>query len=198
MSGPWIAAFVALWALVIVLAFLVLGTLRRMAPLLERTEARLAAATQRAEPSGLQPGAIVPAFEAEVFGGGRFTDADLHGARTILLFLGPSCQACERLVDDLDTGRVPELRARLVVVAHDADEAAGFAAGGVTALVQDDRSLARVFESDRVPHAFVIAEGGTVLASGSPNDWEGVQNLLRDSEKGGGRESDIAAAVGAS
>lgn len=198
MSVPWIAAFVALWVVVILLGFLVLGTLRRLAPLIERTEASLSEAAQIVPATGLPRGAMVPAFAAEELGGARFTHSELRGSRKVLLFLGSSCQACERFVHDLRQGSVPDLGARLVVVADDAGEARRFpAANGVTVLVQEDHSLTRLFESDRVPHAFIV-EDGRVLANGWPNDWEGLRNLLIEAQEGGDRESDVAAAAVAS
>jgi hypothetical protein len=197
MTGPWIAAIVALWAVVILLGFLVLGTLRRLAPVLERAEASLRVAAGHGTVSGLPPGTLVPRFVASEISGDRFTDADLRGSRTIVLLLGSSCRACERFVADLVSGSVPNFEARLVVVADNPVEAREFVASGATVLVQEDESLARVFESDRVPHAFVIGNDGRVLASGWPNDWDGLQNLLSE-ETGGDRESEIAAAAVAS
>lgn len=198
MSTPWVAAFLALWAIVILLAFIVLGTLRRLVPLLERAEASLATANDTARRSGLSPGTPVPAFSARELGGATFTDADLRGSTTIVFFLGSACAACGRFVDDFRAARVPNLGARLVVVADVLEEAENFDAAGVTVLLQRNRSLARVFESDRVPHAFVINEDGHVLANGWPNDWERLEALVREAEEGGGRESDFSSAVVAS
>ncbi|CAN5217968.1 hypothetical protein BH18ACT12_BH18ACT12_24380 [soil metagenome] len=199
MTAPWIAAFVALWAVVLLLGLLVVGTLRRLVPIIERTQRSLASAGQSATLSGLPPGTTVPAFAIREISGDLFAESDLRGSRTTVLFLGSSCNACEGFVRDLSDGRVPHLQARLVVVADEAEEARGLAtAPGVTLLVQEDRSLARVFESDRVPHAFVIDEEGRVLASGWPNDWEGLQSLVESAEKGGGRENDVTAAAIAS
>jgi AhpC/TSA family len=194
-TGPWIAAFVALSALVFVLTLLVLGTFRRITPLLERTEARLAAAPARQ--SGLPQGTAVPPFVAADSTGQTFTDADLRGSRTLVLFLGSGCQACDRFVGDLRAGLAPDIGARLIVIAEDPAEACDLAASGVPVLVQEEHSLSRVFESDRIPHAFVLDEEATVIASSWPNDWEGLRNLLSETTKGGGRDQDVAAALAA-
>lgn len=194
MTGIWIAAFVALWILVILLALVLLGMLRRVAPLLERAEATLRDAA-RATLRGLRPGEAVPAFVAEELGGGTFTDSDLRGSTTIVLFLNTGCSSCELLAADIEAARVPDLGVPLVVIADEADEAARFAEGGqARVLLQQNGSVARVFESDRTPHAFVIDETGRVVVSGSPNNWDVMVSLLEGVERGGDRELDVAAA----
>jgi hypothetical protein len=191
-SGIWIAAFVTLWLVVILIGLVQLGTLRRVAPLLERTESTLREAA-RGSLRGLRPGETVPAFAAEVFGGGTFTEADLQDSTTIVLFLNTSCGSCELLAADLEAGRVANLDIPLVVVADEPDDAARFAAGGqAQVLLQENASLARAFESDRTPHAFVIDEAGRVVASGTPNTWQAMASLLDDVGRGGDRELDVA------
>lgn len=198
MTGLWIAAFVALWALVVVLGLLVLGTLRRLAPLIERVDVSLhAAATDSIR--GLQPGATPSPFMAESIDGLVFTEVDLRGSTTVVLFLGSTCGACERLAEDLESGSVPGLGARLLVVADRLDWAHALAGSAqVTVLVDEHRSLARAFETRVVPQAFVVDEHGTVLAGGRTSDWDGIRDLLASVAKGGGRESDVTAAVVAS
>ncbi len=197
MNGAWIAAFAALAALVVLLSLVVLGTLRRITPLIERAEATIRETSEQASRAGLRLGSLVPAFAATEIGGRSFTDLDLPESRILLLFVGSSCAACDKLVGDLQSRRIPELEARLVIVADDAEEAPAFAAPGVTVLTQVDHSVAQSFESDRIPHAFVIDQG-RILASGWPNDWKGLRELLAEAEKGGGRNANTAAAAVAS
>jgi peroxiredoxin len=193
-SGIWVVAFVALWMVVILLGLVQLGILRRVAPLVERAETTLREAA-RATLRGLRPGEAVPDFTAGAFGGGTFTESDLRGSTTIVLFLNTGCQSCEVIAADIEAGRVPDLGVPLVVVADEPDEAARFADGGqVQVVLQENGSLARVFESDRTPHAFVIDETGRVLVSGSPNNWDVMVSLLEGVERGGDRELDVAAA----
>jgi len=193
MNGIWIAAFVAFASLVLLLGLLVLGTLRRITPLLERTEESLQTAAT-ASLGGLPVGARVPPFEARDTHGASFTDGDLLGATSLVLFVGPSCRACERLVEDLRAGSVPYLGARLFVVPDSADLAPELdRTTGITVLVDTERTLARAFEMRVVPQAFVVDVHGVVLAAGRPNSWDEVQSLL--ATEGGDRDSDIAAAA---
>lgn len=195
MSTPWITAFIVLCGVVLLLGLIVLGTLRRLAPLIEQAEASLAAAAERAAPRALPAGASVPPFAAETLDGATFSELDLRGSRTVVLFVGAACAACERLVDALENGYAPHLDARLVTVTESAEEARRFARSAhVTVVVDEERSIAAAFESEIVPHAFVVDEG-TVLTSGRPNDWDGVKALLMSTEKGGDHQADAAKKV---
>lgn len=193
MTTPWIAVVVALWTFVVMLGLIMLGTLRRIAPILERAEARLA---QTPSIMGLPVGATVPSFAAEDVGGGTFTDADLLGATATVLFLGSSCKACESFVGDLESGRAPDLGVRLVTVVADLEAARALAQSPeVVVVIDEERSLARAFESNIVPQTFVVDEHGRVRASGKPNDWEGVRHLLTIAEGGDSRTHVAAASV---
>lgn len=194
-SGLWIGSFAALWVVVVVVGFLVLGMLRRIAPLLERAEETFQA-TLSTSFGGLAVGAKVPSFEARTVSGESFTDADLLGGRSVVLFLGSSCRACESFVEDLGTGHIPRLGARLVVVAEDRDSASELArATDVTVLIDHDRVLAETFDTRLVPRAFVVDGRGSVLAEGRPNEWNQLERLIAE---GGGLDSETTAAVLAS
>jgi hypothetical protein len=182
----------ALWALVAVLGLIVVGMLKRIAPILERVEGSLSDAPSLV---GLAVGAAVPSFEAEEIGAGVFTETDLHGSTAAVLFIGVSCQACERFVRDLEAGIAPELGARLVAVVADREVAASFAPSPALTVVFDERRLmAQAFESYLVPQTFVVDGDGIVLARGRPNDWEGMRLLLAHA-KGGENLRDTAAAA---
>jgi peroxiredoxin len=193
MTAPWIAAFLTLWIVVSLVALLTLGVLRRVTPVLEQAENRLA--DLRAHPSGLHPGTTVPSFSVSELNGGTFTNSDLYGSTTIVLFVGAACRACERFVRDLRNNDVPDLGARLVAVTENAEEARELASASARAVIQEAQSLSLLFKSDRFPHVFVVDAKARVVASGWPNDWEGVRALVPSVREGGDRASEIAAAV---
>ncbi|WP_273845797.1 hypothetical protein [Rubrobacter calidifluminis] len=64
MSWPWEAAIVVLWVVVLVLCVMVLGMLRRIAPVLARAE-KIIELQQTLSPGigGLEPGSEVTPFE---------------------------------------------------------------------------------------------------------------------------------------
>lgn len=198
MTAPWIVAFVALASLVILVAFVVLGLLRRIAPLIEQSQELISAASRRLTIGGLPPGATVPRFEADEIGGGVFTDEELRNEPSVVLFLDDGCAACERLVADLESGSALDVHARLVVVTNTREAAGRFASSDrVTVIVDDERSVARAFESVVSPQAFVVNEHGRALASGTPNTWDEMRHLV-DEARGGGRRSNVTAASVAS
>ena len=196
MSTPWIAAFAALWLTVLVVGYLVLGTLRRLLPVLTETEGILAGARRRARTGGLDVGARIPDFDVMTFSGERFTRSDLIGSRTILLFLGPTCPACERFNHDLVEGVVPDLEAKLVAVTNDAEQALSLDGALVAVVADSERILADALQSDRTPHAFVVDPDARVAAVGSPNTWDQLRDLMDDTrEKGGDARAVTSSAV---
>lgn len=196
MTDPWIVAFVALWLLVVVIGLLVLGALRRIVPILERLESYTPPVSVDALPRGLPRGTRIPEFEAERAGGGQFGTSDLRGSPSFVLFLSEECRPCARFIRDLARDRVPELGGKLVVVADNASLAHQFApAQGLTVLVQRDREIADVFESNVTPHAFALDADAMVLGGGTPNDWTRLRHLGQPAAKGGESESTVVAAA---
>ena len=193
MTTIWIVAFAALSSLVALIGLLVLGTLRRITPLLEQAEESFQAAS-RASLGGLSVGSNVPPFESFDVHGTSFSREDLLGRTSFVLFLGTTCEACERFVVDLQAGRLPSLGAPLIVVPEDPESARGLArARDVLVLLDEHRAVARAFDVRIVPQAFVVDEHGGVLAAGRANDWSDLRELL--AARGGGRDNDRAAAT---
>lgn len=196
MSSSWTVAFVCLAAVVFLVGLLVLGLFRRIIPLLEDVESSLAVAARRVRVTGLPAGAVVPPFTARDIRGSSFSNDDLRGERSLTLFLGEGCRACELLANDIAADEVPELEARLVVVtsSRHGQDLAPAVKSGVTVLVDDDQVIAHLFESDRTPQAFVTDENARVAVSGVPNDWDAVRDLIATGLRGGAREVNGAAA----
>jgi hypothetical protein len=194
-TGLWLAAFVALWVLVTFIGLVVLGTLRRVTPLIEAAEAAATSATT-ASLGGLLVGSRVPAFTAETVDRQVFTEMRLETGRSGVLFLSRSCDACERLADDLARGEVPpDLGVPLIVVSDEATSASEFSRSvDVTVLVDERRVVADAFDVRIVPRAFVVGERRLVLAAGRPNDWDGLRSLISTAE-GGDRLADLTTAA---
>jgi hypothetical protein len=183
--------------MVVILGLMVVGLLRRVAPLMDRCQAMLDIAILHVRHSGLPAGSLVPAFMADDVHGGIFTDVDLHGSRSVILFLSSTCSSCDRLFGDLRAGRAPELDAQLVVVTADASDATALAAGTPSArvLVQRSDAVSRAFASDRTPHAFVVDGDAIIRASAMPTSWEEILAFLGPLEGGGGPVESLTAAT---
>lgn len=194
MTNAWITAFIALAVVVVLLGVVVLGLLRQLAPLIEQSQELLSTSARRLTIGGLPPGSTLPAFSADDVRGARITEEDLHAGTTVVLFLQDGCAACADLVDRLETGDVPDVGARLVVVSSSVEAGQRLAhSDEVTVVVDTERSAARAFESVVSPQAFVLDKDGRVLASATPNDWDGLSSVV-NAAKGGDRKIDIPAA----
>lgn len=203
MSTPWAVAFAALCVLVGALGVIVLGLLRQALPLIEQSHVLIERIGSRLRRFGLPAGMIVPAFTAETIDGEIFTDLELRGRMNAVLFIGSRCPACSRIYYDLVAGNVPDFAAGLVVVVDEADshELSGASDVGATVLVQRQGSVAAIFESDRIPHVFVIDENGAVRITGSAADWTEMAELVAaaaSQEEGGGATEIPAVAMATS
>lgn len=189
MSTPWTIAFAALSVLVLALGVIVLGVVRLALPQIEQSQTLIKGVASRLRRFGLPAGMAVPAFTAETVGGDVFTERDLLGQPTAILFLGSSCPACSRLFKDLAAGDAPDLRGKLVVIAEedDARQLAPAIEAGVIVLIQRRASLATVFESDRIPHVFVLDREAAVVRTGSASTWRDVAELAGSAAEGGDR-----------
>jgi hypothetical protein len=186
MSGPWIAAFLALSTLVVIMALLVLGLLRRVSPLLEQAESALRNAGSVPGPlQGLPIGAELPQFEARDIRGSVVTEADFAGTPAVVLFIDPGCRPCERLVAELRRGWEVQQGARLWVITGDGHESDLDLPGQATVLVQSDDRISRAFQTSITPHAFAIGVNGTIVNRDIPDSTDALVKLARQALEGG-------------
>lgn len=195
MSAPWIAAVIALWILVITLAIVVVGLLRRVAPLLERAESSLDALPLHLQPGGLEPGSALPTFSAHTPDGASFTDGDVRGHESIVLFFEKDCPACKALEADLRAADVAALEVPIYVVLRDSDEATRFAGLEVDSIVDEGGSVKRAFRSNAAPHVFAISKDAVVTAIGTPNTFNGLRKLAHELRRGGEHRAETRTAV---
>jgi thiol-disulfide isomerase/thioredoxin len=183
MSGFWIAAFLVLASFVAIQGLLVLGLLRRFAPVLERAEGALGSAS--GGHGGLSPGAKAPPFELRSANGGKLTSSQLAGRPYVLLFVRSGCAPCKRLAEEIRvSGEDPASGVELVVVANDAAGGMGFLDGPRTVILhQADDDVSRAFATTATPHAFAIDSSETVVATGYPNTLKQLQALAREARK---------------
>jgi hypothetical protein len=175
MSAAWVVAYVVLGVLVVLVAVLVLGTLRRISTVLERAELALTSSTGR--PGGLEPGAIVPDFEAATSSGRTFTAATLEARSSLVVLVDRDCPPCRRLLDELAQEQ-PEDLPDLFVVFGDRGMQNGSpeVAPATAVLAQVNGSVSRAFDSGSTPHTFAL-HGRRVVAAGTPNTVEGLRHL---------------------
>lgn len=185
MSTPWIAAFVLLALVVALVAFLVVGMLRRIALVLEQAESRLRQLPSDFGPGGLAVGAPIADFVAETEAGIPFTASDLRGGPALVVFLSSGCAPCLTLARDLERADAERLGARLFAVLHDPSERLELGlSSAVRVLYQRDGAISQAFETSATPHTFVLDSAGRVVATGTPNSFEGLKRLVTDAQGG--------------
>lgn len=187
MTGPWIAGFVTLAVLVAVLAVVVLGVLRRVAPVLERAEG-ITRDVAEVDPQdiigGLRIGSSAPNFTVtDRHGHAWTTGAADHVGRVVYLLVEPDCAFCETLVEDL-RGAVEPMPVPLLLVSLADDEGRKFVGGiddpMITLLFQDGEASS-AFRTTATPYAFVV-ENGVIVNRGHPNRLRSLLELIDKDE----------------
>lgn len=178
MSTAWTIGFAGLAFFVFFLGLLELGTLRRVADLLERTEITLR--THELTSGGLEPGSAVPAFTGELSGGGSITSDELAGDPYAVVFVSSGCRACEPLLRELPNA-ADVVDARVLVVVNEFTDAPDLGqSAGVTVVRQTEGSVARAFRTSATPHAFVVGGRGEVAAARITNSLADLRRLIED------------------
>ncbi|MBA3736833.1 MAG: redoxin domain-containing protein [Actinobacteria bacterium] len=189
MSVPWITAFGVLSVCVLLIAVLLLGTLRRISGVLEQAEARLRDAPHGPGPGGLEPGTALPAFRARRFDGGWTTDEDLRGSPALVVFASSTCPACSGLIQGLRRNGA-ELSIRSYVVVNSDEEVHALRLENVqNVLIQPDGELSIAFRTSTTPHAFAINRSGVIAAVSTPNNLSQLQELVPRAITRGGAAS---------
>ena len=91
MSTVWLVSYFVLWGLVVVLGFLLLGTLRALALQgwrLDQLEATMPSGVGR---SGLKPGRKAPDFTLTSVEGSEVSLGDYRGRKVLVVFVQPGC-----------------------------------------------------------------------------------------------------------
>jgi methylamine dehydrogenase accessory protein MauD len=169
MSLFWIISLVALWLLVLCLAFLLLGALRALGLLRWRLEQLEATMPSRLGRSGLKPGKKAPAFTLPSVTGGEISQHDFAGRKVLLVFMQPGCGPCHAVTPELN--RLQEAGEVQVVVVQNADlekvrKWADEHRPRFPVAVQDRLSLSKRYEAFATPFAFLIDERGVIASRG--------------------------------
>jgi hypothetical protein len=168
MTGPWLLAFLALAALVLLMAVVQVGILRRVTVLLERAEAAVAAGGSGAGGDGLNPGARIAPFTASTIDGRRF-DSDSVTGEAMWLLLSAGCGPCQVLAAELAGGSGERIGMPVVALVGAAGDAAELGLPAwVQVVVAADGIAMATFRTSSTPHAFASA-GGVVKAQAIPN-----------------------------
>jgi hypothetical protein len=111
MTGLWLASYLVLWGLVVVLCLFLIGTLRQLGLLRRQLEPDLSQPQSQEEDfiptlenEGPTIGSPLVDLEADTINGfGPLTRATLRDrSRTLLVFMSPLCETCQHIVQPLN------------------------------------------------------------------------------------------------
>ncbi len=183
MSAPWIAAFAALWLVVVAGAVVLLGFLRRAVFVLEAAESRLRGSSLPI--GGASPGTTLPSFEVRNEHGELVRSEGLTATSAVFLFASADCQPCHSLLEQLNQTGWEFADVSLFAILNDSVEDRAIALGpGVTALYQSERQAAAAFESIATPQAFAVDSNGVVVDSRVPQSIDDLRRLAQSLEGG--------------
>jgi hypothetical protein len=171
---PWVLVAV-LGAIVVWLLLALSGAGRTIAELRVAEPAEV-----RHLSPGIAPGSLAPAFEADG-SDGPFDARELVGLRHLMLFVDPDCAACATLVPGvLDEAAARGFPAVVLVSRGSLDDHPGVWRGADRARLVRERGteVSDAFGVDVTPTAFVIDEGGAVVARGPVQTVPEVAELV--------------------
>lgn len=177
-----VASQVLCWFLIAALGLICLALARQIGVLHERV-APVGALTGRQGPTA---GELAPMMQLVSLTGGTLTIGGVGPRRRLLLFVGPNCPICKKLIPL--ARRVAQSEGLELQLATDAD------AAEVAEMIRrerlgdlpvvNSRDLGMAFVVDKLPHAVLLSTAGTIVARGLANTREHLESLVVADELG--------------
>jgi methylamine dehydrogenase accessory protein MauD len=189
-----IFCIVILWAVVLFLGFLLLGTLRSLGLLSWRLEQLEATTPKRLGRDGLKPGKKAPDFTLPSADGKEVSLHDFAGRKILLVFTQSGCSPCKAIIPELNRLGPSE---QVLVVNNGDPEATRKWSTEVGArfpvLAQEKFSVSRRYEVYATPFALLIDERGVIASKGIISNRQHIRYVLsgkRVSEQNGQAEAE--------
>jgi methylamine dehydrogenase accessory protein MauD len=180
MSGVWLASYVVLWLIVLVLAFLLAGALRQLGLLQLRLGDDPGALITD---TGLERGALAPDFTAlQSETGELVTLSELPPIARMLVFASPGCLSCRELIPGLNEVRKTRRDFDFLVICRgDVESCQGF--GRMNRLeapmvVDTTGQIEKDYLVTLTPFAYLLDHERNVVIRGIANDWRQLESLL--------------------
>jgi methylamine dehydrogenase accessory protein MauD len=180
-SGIWLASYLVLWLVVLVLAFLLAGTLRQLGLLQLRLGDDPGALITD---SGLERGIQAPEFVAAHSETEEPVSLhELPQVPRLLVFASPGCLSCRELIPGLN--EVRKTRSGefdfLVICRGDIESCRSF--GRVNRLeapmvIDTNGQIEKDYMVTLTPFAYLLDHEGRVVIRGVANDWRQLESLL--------------------
>lgn len=182
MSGPWLASYIALWAVVLFQGLVIFILLRQLGVIYLGT-------AQGVARDGLSQGQRAPEFSLPGLDSRPVALSAFRGMPLVLVFGSPSCAPCKGLLPDLQAfaaEKQDELRV-LFLSRGEIEESRRFAQEldvRVPVAVHPDQSLPEQYKVRVTPFAFLIDREGVVRAKGLANNRAHLDMLLQQAAEG--------------
>jgi methylamine dehydrogenase accessory protein MauD len=175
MSGWWLASYVALWVLVILLSVLMIAIARQVGTLHLRLGPRGALEVDdEGPPLGEAP---EPVSAADL--DGRPVTIGGPGPGQLVLFVSPGCPICREVLPGVPAAaRAGRLEPLVITDADRGEAAVTYARAGVDAPVVASPDAAERYAVPGTPYAMVFDRAGVVQAKGTVNNLEQVEGLV--------------------
>jgi methylamine dehydrogenase accessory protein MauD len=201
MTGLWLASYLVLWGIVVVVCLLLIGILRQLGLMQRQLESHLPQLSEEGSIPALEhdgPALGSPLADLEVGtinGFGTLTAFTQRSQGILLLvFLSPMCETCQHIVEPLNALVEDAMRALRTAVIMRGDEQACRAFLSVFPLhmpvvCDHDRTITMGLDIHRTPFGLLYDEHGILIRKGVLEGQEDILALLGD-----GSVSDIAKA----
>lgn len=173
MSGWWLASYLALWAMVVVLSLVVLALARQVGTLHLRLGPRGALEMDDEGPPLGEAPQPIDALDLD----GRPVSIGGPGASQLLLFVSPGCPVCREVLPAVG----PVARGGVlapVVVTDSMDGAGDPLRGPIDGPVVVGPEIASAYAVPGTPYAVVLDALGMVRAKGTVNNLEQMEGLV--------------------
>jgi len=194
MSGLWLMSYLVLWALVLGMAVLLYGALRQIGVLHLQAQRPAQAATAphaevetipSLEDDGPAIGSAIPVWVSEQAGIPAEEDEATPTAKTLLMFMSPMCEPCQRVVAPLNSVADDPARGVRPIGVFRSDRPAYEAFLKVfpmhlATLRDHDRTLTMEMGVHRTPFGLLYDEQGMLIRKGLVEGEEDLAALLGD------------------
>lgn len=180
MQGWWIASYVVLWVLVLVLAFVVVALARQIGTLHLRLGPRGAL---EMDDEGPPLGEAPPADDLQDTSGAPVRIGG-PGEAQFLLFVSPGCGVCEQVLPSVPVVASAGRLKPYVLTDMDEDETRlAYANKRVGAPTLSARFLVQRWDIPGTPYVIVLDETGVVRAKGTVNNLEQMEGLVDSAQR---------------
>lgn len=198
MDAFWLISYAVLWILVLLLGFLLVGTLRALGVLSWRLEQLQAVTPSRLGRDGLKPGKKAPELTLPAAAGGEVSLHDFAGRKVMLVFVQGGCSPCHLVVPELNKLHRKGGPAVLAVFNGPLEATRQWASEAKTefpVLSQENFAVSKRYEVFATPFAFLIDEKGIIRSKGIVNNAQHVGYVLAG--RGAGLKDEQAEPEGA-